>query len=123
MLEKNGMASNACQVIAEIRYGSDVSFDAANMMDVALRECAEAMLAPLGPAYVDMRGSGDDFGFVALVLAWDEDLLREVCRSLAGLMDPQARGRMVAVPDGLGVVRVWRFTAQSMVEDSVAEEV
>lgn len=117
------MASNACQVIAEIRYGSDVSFDAANMMDIALRERAEALLAPLAPAYVDLRGSGDDFGFVSLVLAWDEEILREVCRSLAGLMDPQARGRLVAVPEGLGVVRVWRFTAQSMVEDSVAEEV
>lgn len=122
MLEKNGMALNACQVIAEIRYGSDVSFDAANMMDIALRECAESRLAPLGPAYVDMRGTGDDFGFVSQLLAWDEDLLREVCRGLAGLMDPQARGRLVAVPEGLGAVRVWRFTAESMVEDSVAGE-
>jgi len=117
------MAPNACQVIAEIRYGSDVSFDAANMMDIALRERAETMLAPLGPAYVDMRGTGDDFGFVAQLLAWDDDLLREICRSLAGLMDPHGRGRLVAVPDGLGTVRVWRFTAQSMIEDNIAEEI
>lgn len=115
------MPCNSCQLIAEIRYGSDLSFDAVNTMDAALRERAETLLAPLGPAYVDMRGTGDDFGFTAQAPVEEEDL-RGLCRGLAALMDPQARGRLVAVPEGLGPVSVWRFTAQSMAEDILAED-
>ncbi|MFP5223852.1 MAG: hypothetical protein ACLGSA_16285 [Acidobacteriota bacterium] len=116
------MTCNSCQLIAEIRYGSEVSFDAASMMDAALREQTQVLLAPLGPAYVDVHGTGDDFGFAAQVPMWADEDLRAVCSGLAALMDPQARGRLVAVPGGFGPVTVWRFTTDSLVEEILAQE-
>ena len=115
------MAYQDCELFLEICYGSDQTFDAVSWMETALQERAEALLAPLGPAYADMRRSGDGFGFVSMVRQWDSRDLFDICQGLSQLMDPQGRGRLVAVPAGLGPVLLWRFTAGEIKECVVSE--
>ncbi|MFZ5425531.1 MAG: hypothetical protein ACOZEN_01045 [Thermodesulfobacteriota bacterium] len=114
------MTASGFELTCEIRHGSDISFEEVGEVENEIRERLDRLLAPLEPAYVDMRVTGDDFGFVSSVRAGGREELRQVCWELASMVDPGARGRLVAVEAGFGPVVIWRFSA-SGVDEHVAQ--
>lgn len=115
------MTASGFELTCEIRHGSDISFEEVGDVENEIRERLDRLLDPLEPAFVDIRATGDDFGFVSSVRGGSREELRQVCWELASMVDPGAHGRMVAVEAGLGPVLVWRFSA-SGVDESVAAE-
>lgn len=116
------MMPQGCDVIGEVRYGSDLTFEEVSEVEGELRERIEALLADFDPVYVDFRSSGDDLGFMSALRDYDSERLRGLCRELAVVMDSGASGRLVAVCSGFGPVRVWAFSAQGIDETGVKTE-
>jgi hypothetical protein len=116
------MALQNCDVIGEIRYGSDLSFEDVGDVEATLRERVEELLSGLSPLYVDFRSSGDDLGFLSTLREFDAKELRGMCQELILVMDPGATGRLVAVSGGFGPVHVWSFSARGLDETCLSAE-
>jgi hypothetical protein len=107
-----------CEVIGEIRYGSELSFEEVVEVEATLREKIEALLTQFDPVYVDIRSSGDELGFMSSLRECDSAGLYGACLELATWLDGGALGRLVAVSAGFGPVQVWTFSASGVNEAS-----
>jgi len=108
------------EIMGEIQYGGDLSFEDASRVEAVLRERVETLLAGFEPAYLDFRTTGDDIRFVSSVRAGRADDLRSVCYDLAAALDFGASGRLVAFGWGLGPVRLWTFSSGGVDETCLA---
>lgn len=108
------MSATGCDVIGEILYGSDLPFEDVDAAEAGLKDAVENLLAGFDPLYVDFRASGDGLGFVSSLRECPVDGLEGACAALSRLLDPQGRGRLVAVAAGLGPVQAWTFSAQGV---------
>lgn len=111
-----------CELFCEIRHGGELSFEDLGAQEDEIRAGVEDILASMAPAYVDFRVMGDDFGFVSSLRDAQLEELRKLCWELASLVDPGARGRLVAVESGFGPVRIWSFSAQGVDETLACAE-
>ena len=113
------MALQSCDVIGEIRYGNDLSFEDVGDVESTLRERVEELLSGLSPLYVDFRSTGDVLGFLSTLREFDAEELRGICQELIPVMDPGATGRLVVVSGGFGPVHVWSFSARGLDETNL----
>ena len=114
------MPSPSCEVIGEIRYGSELSFEEMGQVEATLRDKIESLLAVFDPVYVDFRSSCDELGFMSSLRECDSDALYRACLELASWLDAGSTGRLVAVTAGFGPVRMWTFSVQGVDEASWA---
>lgn len=108
-----------CEIVCEIRYGSDLSFEDVTEAESALRQAAEDLLAEFDPAYLDFHPSGDELSFTGSLRSCDGQDLAGLCAALGQSMDPGASGRLVCVEAGFGPVRVFGFGRHGVSEDIV----
>lgn len=104
------MADNGCELMGEIHYGLELSYEEVGELEPLLQERLESLLAKLGPEAFDVRASGDEMVFVSSLTLCKPDDLRDMCRELGSLLGPGAKGRLVYVERGFGQVMAWVFT-------------
>jgi hypothetical protein len=105
------MAETVCELMGEIHYGTQLSYEEVGELEPLLQERLESLLAKLGPEFLDVTATGDELVFVTSLTLCRPDDLREMCRDLGGLLGPGAKGRIVYVERGFGQVLSWVFTA------------
>lgn len=104
------------ELIGEILYGHDLSFEEVSELETILCEQLEVSLEELEPSFLDIKPMGDDLSFTSSVNACLPGDLRQACEQLSERMPPGAKGRLVAVTRGFGPVYVWIFTAMGVEE-------
>jgi predicted mannosyl-3-phosphoglycerate phosphatase (HAD superfamily) len=113
------MADVCGDLVGEIRYSSDLTFEEVGELEVSLQERLECVLADFNPVYLEVRTTGDELVFVSSLTVCQVEELREVCRVLGELLGPGAKGRMVFVEHRFGPVTGWIFTALGYDETEV----
>jgi hypothetical protein len=113
------MADVCGELIGEIRYAADLTFEEVGDLEVALQERLERVLTDYNPSYLEVRSTGDEFVFVSSLTVCQVEDLREVCRVLGELLCPGAKGRMVFIEHHFGPVTGWIFTAMGYDEAEV----
>ncbi len=103
------MTAQGCELLGEIRYGRDLSFEQVAELEARLRDRTQELLADMAPAWAEFSTTGDDLRFIASLPDYDPEALLRFCGELRGLLDPEGRGRLVAVATGFGPVRSWVF--------------
>lgn len=108
-----------CEIVCEIRYGGELTFEGVAEAESVLRQAAEDLLAEFDPAYLDFHPLGDELSFTGSLRSCDGPDLAGLCGALAQSMDPGATGRLVCVEAGFGPVRVFYFGKRGVSEDIV----
>lgn len=104
------------ELIGEILYGHDLSFEEVSDLETVLCDQLEISLEELGPTFLDIKPMGDDLSFTSSVSACLSGDLRQTCERLSASLPRGAKGRLVAVARGFGPVIVWFFTAMGVEE-------
>lgn len=110
------------ELIGDIRHGGELSFEQAEAQEALLRERIAECVSGFGPLYLDFRHGGDDLTFTAAVRTFGTQEADALGNALRAELDPQARGRLVAVGRGFGPVLVRAFSRRGMTASASVEE-
>ncbi|GFK92787.1 hypothetical protein NNJEOMEG_00614 [Fundidesulfovibrio magnetotacticus] len=108
------MSGSGWELVGEVHLGAELTFDEAREAEGLLRGELEALMEELGSPWLDARVTGEGLLFTASPREGEQEDLLELCRGLARLLDPGARGRLVAVGEDFGPVLVFGFTARGV---------
>ncbi len=110
-----------CQIVGEIDFGSDLTYERLNEIEEELKELVEEHLHSLDASHLDFDLGGDSIVFHSAAPDCRSDTMMDVCEAMVPSMEDGMRGRIVCVRHGFEEISVYFFSNAGCEEIAVTE--